>query len=100
MGSTPITWKKSPLTRMPLAYRTSPPVAKLNRWSLQTAISENPSCRLRICSHIANVSWEYWLENWPEPQWRPAIHALAPLSRFLHGFVHPQLDADTGTSGD
>src|SRR2546430_13471839 len=51
-GSTPRTWKKSPLTRMPFALRTSPPVARLNRWSDQTAISANPSWRLRICSHM------------------------------------------------
>src|SRR5260370_996734 len=61
---------------MPFAMRTSPPVARLNRLnrsSDHTAISAKPSWRLRICSHMAKVSCEYWLENWPEPQWRSAI---------------------------
>src|SRR5437773_2858941 len=67
---------------MPFALRTSPPVARLNRWSDQTAISAKPSWCLRICSHIPKVSWEYWLENWPEPQWRSAI-LIVQLLRVL-----------------
>src|SRR5260370_36595928 len=70
---------------MPFALRTSPPVARLNRWSDQAASSANPSWRLRICSHMAKVSWEYWLENWPEPQWRSAIRVGPSSWGFLRG---------------
>ena len=28
---------------------------------------------------MANVSWEYWLENWPELQWRSAIRMVSQL---------------------
>jgi len=36
---------------------------------------------------MGKVSWEYWLENWPEPQWRSAI-LIVPSSRgVLAGMV-------------
>src|SRR5260370_496832 len=59
---------------MPLALRTSPPVARLNRWSDQTAISAKPSWRLPICSHMANVTWEYLLVDWTESLPRTGRH--------------------------
>src|SRR6266567_6469657 len=78
---------------MPFALRTSPPVARLNRWSDQTAISAKPSWRLRICSHMAKVSWEYWLENWPEPQWRSAILMVPSSWGFLTGMVRRRTES-------
>src|SRR6266849_6592388 len=93
IGSMPRTRKKSPLTRMPFALRTSPPVARLNRSSDHTAISANPSWRLRICSHMAKVSWEYWLENWPEPQWRSAIRMVPSSWGFLTGMVRRRMES-------
>src|SRR6266478_457661 len=78
---------------MPFALRTSPPVARLNRWSDQRAISANPSWRLRICSHMAKVSWEYWLENWPEPQWRSAIRIVPNSWGFLTGMVRRRMES-------
>src|SRR5207249_3617115 len=78
---------------MPFALRTSPPVARLNRWSDQTAISAKPSWRLRICSHMAKVSWEYWLENWPEPQWRSAILIVPNSWGFLTGMVRRRIES-------
>src|SRR6266851_2101386 len=78
---------------MPFALRTSPPVARLNRSSDHTAISANPSWRLRICSHMANVSWEYWLENWPEPHWRSAMRMVPNSWGFLTGIVRRRMES-------
>src|SRR5260221_6460947 len=78
---------------MPFALRTSPPVARLNRWSDQTAISAKPSWRLRICSHMAKVSWEYSLENCPEPQCRSAILIVPNSWGFLTGMVRRRMES-------
>src|SRR6267143_6739961 len=42
---------------------------------------------------MGKVSWEYWLENWPEPQWRSAI-LIVPSSRgFLTGMVRKRMES-------
>src|SRR5437867_556356 len=42
---------------------------------------------------MAKVSWEYRLENWPEPQWRSAIRMVPSSWGFLTGMVRRRMES-------